>query len=236
MTACLPLDDYLDGRLSEADAQAFEAHALDCAACDAALESSVGDLSVLRDVSCPPAVVEAALRSARRAGDRAPAAGRGLRRRFVWAPLALAAALAVVVGVSLDREPVPVVAEATAPVAPTESAETTGDVDRAETPVPPPEADPVAPAPRPTPAPQTPQPDPRPAAPQAPAVAPTSDIAQAVPDVPDEAEPTTDEIEAARQDLALAFRLVAEAQSRAGDAVRAEAGPLSHTLDQTLPF
>ena len=53
---------------------------------------------------------------------------------------------------------------------------------------------------------------------------------------PPEPDPTPEEIEAAREDLALAFHLVAEAQTQARQAVRAEATPLTHTIDRALPF
>ncbi len=241
MTACLRLDDYLDGRLSDADADAFETHALDCAACDVALADAL-DLSPLGDVICPPAVVDAALRSARRAPDRAPVARRSVRR-FVWAPLALVAALAVVVGVSLDRGSAPPeIAEAVEPVRPADEAAAATDSNDAApntAPAPPPVAQAVpdeAPA---APVRQAPRPERRPvAAPSAPAPSsvPDAEVAEAVPTEPSDAEPSDAEIEAARQDLALAFRLVADAQSRAGDAVRAEAGALSSTFDHTLPF
>ncbi len=49
-------------------------------------------------------------------------------------------------------------------------------------------------------------------------------------------KPTPAEIEQAAQELALAFRLVAEAQSDARDALRDEAGDLGTTLDTALPF
>ena len=241
---CFRLDDYLDGRLSDADAEAFETHTLACPACDAALDEAAPDLSALRDVACPPEVVEAALRTARRAPavapDRSPAVGRS-RRRFAFVPLALAAALAVAVGigVTLDRGadgPPQPIAEAVTPADVPETSAT--EVPPAE-PAPPAsnttaEPEPVA-TPRPTPA---PPPLPAPAPAPEPIARPSDDfVAQADP-APDttEPEPTPEEIEAAREDLALAFHLVAEAQTQARQAVRAEATPLTHTIDRALPF
>jgi len=242
MTApCLRLDDYLDGRLSAANAEAFETHTLACPACDAALDQAAPDLSVLRDVSCPPEVLEAALRTARRAPalapDRLPARRHRPRRRFVVVPLALAAAVAIAVGVTWDRaldDSAPAIAEAVppaaaAPEAPSALPEPTPPASDATA-----APEPVAPAPRPEP---TPAPRPTPPAPELTAPADDDLVAQtgATTD-PAEPEPTPEEIEAARDDLALAFHLVAEAQARAREAVRDEATPLTHTLDRALPF
>ncbi len=263
MTDCTRLDDYLDGRLSDADAQAFETHTLSCDACETALDATALDLSPLGDATCPPAVVDAALRAARRAPDRGAARPSG-RRRSAFAGLALAAVLAVAIGVGLDRDgPTPEIAEVTPPAAADAALETatsdasTPDVvpDAITDELPQPEtAD--ASAPTPTPPASAARPAPRAAQPRAaqpravrplsspaparaaPEAAPAPDLAQASPDQtePGETEPTSAEIAAARQEIALAFRLVADAQTRAGDVVRAEAGPLSTTLDHTLPF
>jgi len=251
MTApCLRLDDYLDGRLSAADAEAFETHTLTCSDCDAALDEAAPDLSALRDVTCPSEVVEAALRAARRAPalapDRAPAVRQRSRRRFAVGPLALAAALAVAVGigVTLDRGsdgPARPIAEAvtsadeptpsTTPVTPAEPTPAASDSTT--------EPEAVAPTPQPVPTPApTPRRAPAPPSPPEPAAPPADDLVAQADPVPEaaEPEPTPEEVEAAREDLALAFHLVAEAQTQARRAVRAEATPLTHTIDRALPF
>ncbi|PAP77348.1 zf-HC2 domain-containing protein [Rubrivirga marina] len=250
MTApCSRLDDYLDGRLSDADAEAFETHTLSCSTCDAALDEAALDLSALGAVACPPEVVEAALRTARRAPtlapDRAPAIRQRARRRFSVVPLALVAAVAIAIGVTWDRGedgPVAPIAEAVVPAdepdaLPAEVAPSDPAVSASDTTV---EAEPLIPTPQPaTPAPRRSAPPPAPE----PTALPSDDlVAQADPTPepaeaePAEAEPTPAEIEAARDDLALAFHLVADAQTQARAAVRAEATPLSHTIDRALPF
>ena len=245
---CLLRDDYLDGRLSEPDAQRFETHAADCDACDAALLADnlgLGDglgLAALADVTCPPEILAAVLPGSRRAPDR-PAAARPAARRTrgrLWlAPLGLAvAAVAVFLMMPRDRaEPIASADDPTVIIAPDsiqpeltddgpEADEVAADaplVDPAETA--PTQAAPPRPAPRPTP--------PRvPARPSRSDSAPVQ-VAEAPP--PTEPEPTPEEIEAAARDLALAFAIVDDAQSRAGRTVREEVADLSSTLDYAIP-
>ncbi|PAP82212.1 hypothetical protein B1759_00190 [Rubrivirga sp. SAORIC476] len=248
-TDCLRLDDYLDGRLTEPDAEAFETHTLTCTDCDAALDAANGlDLSPLREVACPPAVLDAALHAARRAPDRAPvASARRYRFRLPLVALALAAVAVLAFGLArvlASGAPAPVVAEQilTPPIAPPGEALT-----------PEPEAPPLADTPEPAEAPELVAPSPplpeptaprrAPAAPSpVPAVAPAPEPADAPQDAiaQRDAQPEEDlspeAVEAAQRDIALAFSLVAEAQTRAGDAIRTRAGSVSETIDQTLPF
>ena len=233
-TDCLRLDDYLDSRLPEPDAEAFEAHTLTCTDCDAALDTASGlDLSPLRAASCPPA-------------DRALVAS-ARRSRFRLPLVALALAAVVVLAIGLARIaapdiPTPVVAEQTLPPAPPE-----------EAPVPEPEAAPLAETPEleatpePT-APSAPRPAPEQTAPRpalatpTPAIPPTPEATAPPRDAIAETDPQTEEdlspeaVEAAQRDIALAFSLVAEAHTRAGDTIRTRAGSVSETIDQTLPF
>ncbi len=281
---CPHLDAYLDGQLSAADAQAYEAHALGCPWCAAALAAPLdpafsaggpADLRALADVgcppdllahvldapdapalfadgfrqlraeSCPPEVIEAALRTARRAPDRgARPARRTVRQVAAWT-LGLAAALAVAVGLwpqapALDPAgpavavSAPAPDEAPAPEPAPESVPTPDERPQAaalpspQAPDPPAAtAEPARPAPPPTPTASGTADDP---------AAPPLDALAAGPDTPSDDLPTEAEIADARRDLALAFRLVDKAQTRARDAVRDEAGALSETLDFTLPF
>ena len=238
---CLLLDDYLDGRLSDADAEAFEIHALDCDVCDEALalpdELSAG-LRDLADCACPPAVIDAALRTARRAPDRRAAVATRRRRGFWAAPVslvALAVALVVLLPPAPERESRPVVTDAPAPLS---------ESTRVAVATPAPDVPPVldtdevhadevdaadaAPVRTRRPADRTRRARPAPRADRPPTASAPTPSAQD--------QPTQAEIEAATQDLALAFRLVAEAQSEARDALRDEAGELSSTLDTALPF
>lgn len=244
---CLRLDDYLDGRLSESESETFETHTATCADCDAALDDALAldGLATLRDVTCPPAVVTAALRQARRAPDRAavPIARRSTSRLSLVV-LALAAAVALVVGLTrLDASDTPRVAEvvppdlapAEAPAPDPEPAPFADDDTKAEAPAPGPAFEP-SPTPQPAPAPPA-------VAPPAPAprevmMAPEDAVAQAdgTLDESPEAAPTPEEIADAQRDLALAFSLIAEAQTRAGDALRSRTGSMSATIDQALPF
>lgn len=242
-TDCHRLDDYLDGRLPEPDAEAFETHTLSCADCDAALDAADRlDLSPLRDVTCPPAVLDAALRSARRAPDRTAVAG-VRRSRFRLPLVALALATVAVLAIGLARiaapdVPTPVVAERTVPVQPAPNDELPAPEPEAaplaETPEPPapPPLTPERPTPRRAPAPPPPVPTVSPA--PSPTEAPQDAIAQG--ETPPEEDLSLEAVEAAQRDIALAFSLVAEAQTRAGDAIRTRAGSVSETLDQTLPF
>jgi hypothetical protein len=114
-------------------------------------------------------------------------------------------------------------------VTPAPSAEPTPDVSDT-TPLPP-AGRPDAPPQRETaPPPSAPEPD---AAPEAAAPHDTTPepIAQA-----EDAEPSPAEVERAADDLRLAFALVADAQRRAGRALRDEAGPVVSTIDHALPF
>ena len=56
------------------------------------------------------------------------------------------------------------------------------------------------------------------------------------PDPLDKPEPSPEDIAGARRDLALAFALLADAQSQARDAIRDDASALTSTLDTALPF
>ena len=281
---CHHLDAYLDGRLQGADAEAFEAHALACPRCDAALAEPVPALRALADVACPPAllagvldgherddpdaptlfadgyrqlaavtcppeVIAGALRAARRAPDRGarphPARRRTARPATAWAA-GLAAALAVAVGVWQGVAPDSGTDPVTVAVGPAQGPAAEPPVGlpprAAETPSRP------APAADEPPAPRTPRPDraarasspaePPLAAPPATAASapPADDVAQAAPAAPAEPEITEADVEDARRDLALAFRLVADAQTRARATLREEAGALSTTIDQALPF
>lgn len=282
---CLHLDDYVDGRLSDAETDRFEAHLSDCAACEAALafpddlSAAFSDLGAvpcppglvdralaeaegawpetweraLRGLAaepCPPEIVEAALRRARHAPDRAP---HRLRRvRWVGAAVALAACVTVAFGwvrglaVEPAVEPIAQVRQVDArslpDAAPPDPAPREAPAERdasAERAAP---ADPesagassavastVPPAAQAPPTPQ-PAPQPAPASATQPLVADAGDATQ-----PDAPTPSPDDIAEAQRDLALAFGLVADAQSRAGQRVRDEAGALSSTLDHTLPF
>ncbi|WP_412063164.1 anti-sigma factor family protein [Rubrivirga sp. IMCC45206] len=250
-TDCTRLDAYRDGRLAEPDAQAFETHAASCAACDAELLADDVGLSALADVACPPAVLDAALasvgRPSRRTGDRAavPAsrAGRTLRRlRLV--PLALAAALALSTTIWLlprDEAPAPDIARVEAPAPEAEPSPSLASSDSSEIPEasrPAPDST-LAPAadqpPRPTPLPR-PVPATTPTAPSPDLVAATEPDADSPPDEVAEPEPSPDDVAAARRDLALAFALVADAQTQARDAIRDDASALTSTLDTALPF
>lgn len=198
----------------------------------------------LRDVPCPPEVVAAALRSARRAPDRA-ARPRPRSSRAAWVA-ALAALLAVAVGVGLraDRDRLAPAERTVAQAAPGETARPGAD-GRPLTDVAPPEtATPPSPV-TPTPAMAAPAPavaSRPPAAVSPPAPTPLrpldpTDLAGPVDfAAADDPVPTATEIEAARRELELAFQLIAEAQSQAGDAVRGRAGSLSSALDAALPF
>ncbi|MEM0962550.1 MAG: zf-HC2 domain-containing protein, partial [Bacteroidota bacterium] len=98
MTDCLLRDDYLDGRLTDAEAEAFEIHAADCDACDHAMALPPDIVRSLRAPTAPAALVDAAIRSARRAPDRA--AVRTPYRRRLAVSLTAIAALALLVVVS----------------------------------------------------------------------------------------------------------------------------------------
>ena len=109
MTDCTLLDAYLDGQLDDGDARAFESHVLDCDACDAALALPAEAVADLRAMTCPPDVLDAALRTAHRPADRPPVRR---ARPVVWASLA-AAALAVAVWVAVPDGPAPIAATET---------------------------------------------------------------------------------------------------------------------------
>ena len=82
----------------------------------------------------------------------------------------------------------------------------------------------AAPAAPPRPAPRA-APAPRPAPQPTPATLP-----------PDPAEPTAADVAQARADLALAFGLIAEAQTQARDAIESDAGHVASTVTNVLPF
>lgn len=243
-TDCTRLDAYRDGRLAEPDAQAFESHAATCAACDDALLADDLGLSTLADVACPPAVLDAALAAARRparhAADRGPIpASRSRRtpRRLRVVPLALAAGLALAATLWLlpsqeDASPefasLDAPAQDTAPAPPPPSPEV--EILDAEAPPRPPTPSPAPPAVRPRP----PVTTPAPAAPSPEMIAAATPATE--PDPLDEPEPSPEDIAGARRDLALAFALLADAQSQARDAIRDDASALTSTLDTALPF
>ena len=240
---CPPIEPYLDGRLSEPDAQRFEAHAAECPACEAALladDLGLGaDLALadLADVTCPPEVLAAARPAGRRAPDRSAVARGGApahRRRWLASGVVVAAALAVVALVLVPRDAAAPVATGPATVA---TAET------------PPDPSPLAEATEAAPDAVAVTAEPEPAAPTRPAgaSAPVPERARPAPsapapvrvaeaDAPADPDPTDQEIEAAARDLALAFALVDDAQSRARRTVRDEVGDLSSTLDHALPY
>ncbi|MGB3543131.1 zf-HC2 domain-containing protein [Rubrivirga sp.] len=242
-TDCSPLEAYLEDRLSPAEADAFEAHAVDCTSCEDAL--AFPELTSLRDVPCPPVVVEDALRQTRRAPDRAASRPTRHSRRVVGSGIAVLALCAIAATLLLRPDAprpdiavvsaAPAVLEDETPVAP-ESAPTEDSAS--------PDALGEAPAPAPQPAAPAPLSQPAPSLPEPPAL----EVAEASQDpterdAPLEDEslreddmPTDAEIAEAQRDLALAFRLVADVQDRARHAVRSEAGTVASTIDQTLPF
>lgn len=214
-------------------------------------ETWTDELRGLAHASCPPAVLEAALRQTRRAPDRAPTQ-RSRSTVTRWA-VGLAALLAVAVAWSARPDP-------TAALPEIADVETTEPVDSMSTrpgslsadPVPPTleempplvaEADallaspPPTRSPRPPAAPASPVDAPDPVDGPAPDLIADGDDPKASPPSQEiEDAPSAEAIEAAREDLALAFALIDRAQSRAGQRVREEAGALSSTIDHTLPF
>lgn len=250
------LDAYLDG---EPDA-AVRRHVDECPTCAAevALARQIdAALAEAGTVRAPDGLVAAALAEAR--GTRparwpvrpSQAADRATARRSRRGPLLTASALALAVVVvvattwatreaprpTADR---PLVTDVSTPPGvpvdiPTEAAKPDtepGPEDSDE-----PLAPLAAPANRPVPSDPGPAPTaPRPTAEPDPVVEPAATpepepIAQA-----EDAEPTPAEVEQAADDLRLAFALVADAQRRAGRALRNEAGPVVSTIDHALPF
>lgn len=233
---CQTLDAYLDGRLSDTDVAAFEAHLADCETCIEASAPSddVGRaLRSLSDVACPPAVLEGALAEARRrAPDRAAlplASRRSSRWRRVVLPLVALVAAVVLWSVlpSDDETPAPLATQDT------------------ETPDPEPIEDTTPPAPEiaaqqpdlPPPVIQT-RPTPTPPPPPTPQRQPSQDAQpQAQPDVPSQVELATavpaDSVEAAKQELLVAFAIVADAQDHAADAVADGVGRVSDAIRST---
>ena len=227
---CTPREAYLDGSLSPKEVAAFEDHVATCEACLAPpfSDEERALLADLQAVTCPPDVLAAAL-AAVPAGrpDRAPRRHVARRRvRPVWAGVAFAAALAVLVATwSLRQDsqaPPPFADAGSQPVVPSVTA---------PPPAPPspepvvPEAAPPAPvqrgASRPRTTPARPSPTPAP-------------IAQVVPQEP--APP--DSVAAARDELLVAFAIVAEAQDQAARATtEALADGVAHAADaiRTLP-
>ena len=241
---CLLRNDYLGGRLAEPDAQRFETHASTCDACDAALladDLGLGDelgLAALADVTCPPELLTSVLPASRRAPDRPSAARSAARRRRgrLWvAPTALAvAAVAVFLLMPHDTaDPLASAGDPTETVDPDPTRpEPSGDGTEAEgvaqdAPlVASAEAAPTVTAP------------PRPTPSRAPARPTRSDSApiQVAEDAPPaDPDPTPEEIEAAARDLALAFAIIDDVQSRAGRTVRKEVADLSSTFDYAIP-
>ncbi len=200
---------------------------------------------------CPPDVLAAALKQTRRAGDREPAPR---RRRHAWA-WALAALIAVG-GSWAALRPAPSESDQVAGLTPT-SPPATGVPDASYAPPPPapPQPSPVPGAVDPSPlgagsqpstaSPRSPGTRPAVSAPLAPDLEPTPGGSDAAP--PDlvataplapgiaEREPSAQEIEDARRDLALAFALIDDAQSAAGAQVREQARTLGSTFN-TSPF
>ena len=268
---CTLLDAYLDGTLSEDQAERFERHASECHDCELALDATLEmPLALLADDTCPPAVLasalaateaewldawsrelrglaetpcpsavlDAALRQTRRAPDRSPV--RSSRRSAVRWAVGIAALIAIGLAWSL-RTPTdharPEIAQTPLPI-PIDSGSAPAplpDVSEVE------EAPLTAQAPAPVPAPVEAHPPPASPTPT-PTIdsEPTDQIAEVddttAPAPVDEDTPSSEAIEAARDDLALAFRLVDRAQTQARSAVRDEVGVLSTTIEQTLPF
>ena len=228
---CTPREAYLNGSLSPEAVAAFEDHVAACEACLATPFSAEERalLDDLRAVTCPPDVLTAALAAVPATGqDRAPRRHAGRRRvRPVWVSVAFVAALAVLVATWSVREDSP-----TPP--PLADAGSEPGVPAIMTPAPPaspspepvvPEAAPPAPvqrgASRPRTTPARPSPTPAP-------------IAQVVPQEP--APP--DSVAAARDELLVAFAIVAEAQDQAARATtEALADGVAHAADaiRTLP-
>ncbi|OZC02634.1 hypothetical protein [Rubricoccus marinus] len=197
----------------------------------------------------------AADRPARASGARGAVASRTDSRLWRVGGVTLAALLlAALSWTALRPDSTPqeaVVAENETPLAPPPLADDSLDTPqedgaRPEAPLAPeaetaPEPDRVAQTPRPAPrrvAPRAPRrraarPD---SSPEAPAPQPTPDTVQDPLVADAEPTPTPQDIDRAQADLELAFTLIAGAQRQAGRAVRSEAGALSSTLDQTLPF
>lgn len=242
-TPCQTLDAYLDGRLTEAEAAAFEAHLGDCETCLAAADADdplSHVLGSLADVPCPPDVLDRALAEARRQSpDRPPAARRARVRRWRYAALPLAA-LAVAAAVWTVRPPHDAPAplataapEASAPAAPPASTQDLAARPQPAAPVPsaeatpPPTSEPLAAADDP--------PTDGPAASPSSAVAAPADTPPAVA----RAAPA-DSVRAAKDQLMLAFALVADAQEDAADAVATGVGHVSDALRSTpllvLPY
>ncbi len=213
------------------------------------------ELRELSATACPPDVVTAALRQARRAADRPVA--RPARRTPVWRTpvrwsVGLAAMVAIALGWALRPQTEPTrptggdlaVAEQ---VPPSLAPPTPLDRPARDSTLQPAEADVAVASPEPAVAASG-------ASPAAPPAVRALRPAAAVP-TPDDAAPsevtpdllaeqsaardtlaTPAEIESAQRDLALAFGLVAEAQSRAGRRVRQDTDELSSTIGHTLPF
>ena len=203
---------------------------------------------------------ELPVRAPRRAADRRSAPGPSTRRRIAWgagviAPLVLVVALLSRPDASREVVPPPVAEQPrTLPAPPPDrgampSAE---GVAAAPPPAAPSPARPAAPAVaatrpatrsapprrrvRSAPAPRQ-DPAPAVAPPPTPELPPEPEFVAELPEpeLP-EPEPTPEQIAQARSELALAFGLIAEAQSKAGRAVRDEAGALTDALDLSIPF
>lgn len=235
-TPCDRLDAYLQGRL-DADAEAaFERHLDACDGCLDAVapgEAEAAVFAAMAEVTCPPAVFEAARAQARRAGDRRAVPGRRrLRRTYAWAGLvALLAVAASVLWLSAP-EADPLVAEAPEPpsvLLPSPEPAMPAEPEPPPTPeAAPPPASPTAPA-RPTPPAAGPDRTPDPPSPEpvspAPEAVPTPDLAAA-----------PDSVAIAREEVLLALAIVSDAQDRAAYAVADGVGRVSDALHASPPL
>ncbi len=200
-----------------------------------------------------PAHLHAPDRPARAGSARGLAAARPSSRLWRVGGVALAALLLATLSWtalrSPEASPEAVVAENEAPIVPeraTPLAEDSVDIEPDADVAPEADAAPerLAQAPRSAPrriaprrrAPRAPSPASQRLAPEAPALQIAPDTAPDPLLAENEPTPTPQDIERAEAELQLAFSLIADAQVRAGRAVRSEAGALSSTLDSTLPF
>ncbi len=238
---CQTLAAYLDGRLSDADADAFEAHLADCETCAEDADDLSLALALLADEPCPPEVLDRALAQARRRAPDREARPSARRRSAPWRlavlPLLALAVAAAVWLVRPSEAPAPreLAASVDEPPAAEPAAEPTAEPEAPETPPAvqpgpiPPAAPDASPAPR---APARVAPAPRRAPAPAPAAVPEPDIAQAVP--PDSVP--ADSVAAAKEELLYAFALVADAQDHAADAVADGVGRVSDAIRSTPPL
>ena len=240
---CSQLDAYIDGDLSDTDASVFEAHAENCSECAADLAAARildAEWTRLSTVTAPLAVLNAALREAKRVPhDRAPV--RGTRRPYGrlagWVTVGvLAIALAsAVLWMPPAEDPVPSQSVAMDLPARSDTEETPAETAVPEI------ADPIAEPrmdapPKPSPAPSR---TPRSASPSRRQPVPMTQQPETEPPPVQLAERSAvppDSVVQAQQDLMLALSLVAHAQSRAGDAVSTEIGRAAGALTETSLF